>query len=317
MEVEKARGVSVAYVLFYANDGYLTRGVEVPFSLPIYDFDSSSMSDRYYGGFIDAVLEKDGVVWLCDHKTASQVSPSYWMELDTNPQLSLYFLAAKQCGLEPRFLWDVIVKPGIAPKNLTKADVKEINDEGSYQGLPTNETVEYGDKETPKLYGQRVLAAYTSDPAKYFHRRKIVRTDAEVIEQAKWLDTVTKDMSSCVRSDLPIYQNPHACKRFGTMCDFHKICSGVCEKGDTSQYQQRKKADDDRKLANDAISNSQIGTFLSCRKEWEFRYQDKIERTHGEYRDALHFGSLVHTAIEMFLKTRWGQSRVVFPNGDG
>lgn len=271
--------------------------------------------DRVYGGIIDAILEGRDGVYLCDHKTATRVDPSYWMELETNPQLSLYFIAAMQNGLEPTFVWDVIQKPGISPKQLTKADIKEIHDEGTYQGQPTDEAPEYGDKETPKLYGLRVLVQYTETPEKYFHRRKVVRTRDEVLGFAKYLDTVTGEMKAAEKGELPIYENFHACKRYGSMCDYHKICSGRVDPTDASEFKKRETSAGDRKLAQGAISNSQMGTFLSCRQEWKFRYLDRIEPANREYKESLEFGLLVHGAIEEVLGQKWGSSKVTFPNG--
>ena len=98
-------------------------------------------------------------------------------------------------------LYDVWHKPGIRPKKLTQADSKKFVKSGEYfnqtftieqkEGLWVDgilAEIEPGKKadgsfairETPEMFGARLLHDIYTDPGKYFARKEIARTDDDL-----------------------------------------------------------------------------------------------------------------------------------------
>ncbi len=317
-EIEKARAASLAYLYKYEDEGLVCRGIEVPFTLPILDPETGERTGRWYGGLIDAIIELDGHLWLCDHKTASNADKSYWDELKTNPQLSMYLLAAKQIGLNVRgFLWDVIRKPGISPKALSKADIKELDESSSYCNLPyTGEPVQYGDKENARLFGMRLFRKYVDESDKQFERRKIFRQEFSLYDYLVDLNDITKqieDLRVSVEAGGRSTRNLSNCKSFNRLCDYHSVCAGEVDIDDDVLFRKKSKAKrEGGGPASGSYSTSQISLYQGCQRKWVHRYVDKVEPI-GLQAESLYFGTLVHSALEIILKEKLVDP-IVFPN---
>ena len=145
---------------------------------------------------------------------------SFWDHLNLTTQISMYALAAREMGLDfavSETLYDVWHRPGIRPKKLTQADTKKFVAEGMYpfdpeyyqQKFDVVEDADYepGDpsvtfciavnnctaeielgkkegtfavRETPEMFGARLLADIQKRPEYYFARKPIPRTDADL-----------------------------------------------------------------------------------------------------------------------------------------
>lgn len=316
-DVEKSRAMALAYHAVYRNDPYVTKAIEEPFDLPVYDVDKQEPTDKRYCGIVDAVVEKDGKLWFADHKTAARVSPVYWNELKTNPQLTHYLLAARQMGLEVAgFLWDVIVKPGISPtvnKDISKKLLTELS-QGSYCGFPYEWDGETR-RETPKMFGIRVLSTMLSNPEKYFDRKPLQRTDKELLEYNRELCTIVKEQDDVRENEQLQYRNLKSCTKFNSMCEYHELCSGTEELEHTHLYREKPETEDnERKTPSGSISTSRVDCYLTCRRKWAYKYVDKIEKNIDNYNDSLHIGSLVHEALEIILSSRMSDTPISFSN---
>lgn len=186
-----------------------------------------------FEGKVDGILTDDaGRRGLLERKTtadAVDAESDYWKRLRMDVQVGIYGLAFER----PAFIvYDVVRKPGIKLKKLTKADrermAKECED-------PTRETVKYyGEHEkTPslktaiaigteshELYGARLTSDIGNRPEYYFARREVSRT-------AQDYNTLIGDLVHQVRhleSATDCYRNPDACQTYGT-CEFFGLCS--------------------------------------------------------------------------------------------
>lgn len=311
-DVEKARGVTCAYLLYYENDGFKPRGCEVPFTLPIEDSETGGDTGYRYSGIVDSIVEdSDGRLWFMDHKTATNPDRSYWQELKTNPQLTQYLLAAFQMDLPVAgCIWDVIQKPAIKPKDLTKKAIAELEN-GEYCGLPFKPGYQGEESETPQMYGLRVYSTYASQPDKYFERRKQYRSPEQLLKFLWELNQTAKEIGVLTKEDrvLPAYS---ACKSFGSLCEYHQICAG--DDPEMAGYRGRQAVvEGDKRTASGSLSISRTSCYLTCRQKYSFRYLHKIEPIRQEYNANLSFGSLVHEAIENWLMGRI-KDPIVFPN---
>lgn len=133
---------------------------------------------------------------------------TYWNRLALDTQTTLYPYALRQMGYgNVAVEYDVWHKPQIRPKKLTQANSKKFVETGKYCGekfeimsmmrdiyvennqLDINHSVvdvELGAKEgtfaireTPEMFGARLLQDITSRPEFYFARKEIPRTDAD------------------------------------------------------------------------------------------------------------------------------------------
>ena len=149
----------------------------------------------------------------------------YWKHLRLDTQTRLYVYAAQQLQLAGELeeygikatdplirgvRYDAWHKPGIKPKKLTQADSKKFVEDGEYCGekfevvmgcdVPQNTAkvndslaeVEPGKKEgtftireTPDMYGARLLQDIGERPEFYFCRKEIPRTDADILKFAQ------------------------------------------------------------------------------------------------------------------------------------
>lgn len=321
-DIERVRAMVVAYHSHYANDGCKALAIEEPFDLPVIDTKTGKPLGRNYCGVVDAIVELEGKTWFVDHKTTSRLSDDYWTELQTNPQLTHYLLAARQVGIEAAgFLWDVVLKPTIEPKKLPKKSIEEI-EAGSYCGFPID-VKDYcdseghynqGEKEPPKLYGLRCLSEYLADPGRFFQRQKVYRNGEQLLDYLTDLNVISQTMDRVAQEERLQYPNRYACKSFGRMCDFHSICRG--DDPERLHYRPKGPNPESRQFSKGSLSVSQVGTHLRCRKEWMFRYVDQIEPMRPTYDDSLAMGSMFHKCIEFFLEDRRADRSVSLKSPD-
>jgi hypothetical protein len=161
-----------------------------------------------------------------------------------------YVAATQINGVMPKLgntLYDVWRKPQIEPKKLTQEASAQFVADGAYFGekfenyqpaelefTVNGERVvaEAGKKpgtfairETIAMYGARLQATMAEDPARYFQRQEIARTDAEIAEFEKELFAVYTAMSIFEREQC-YFSNPHACKS-PYPCSFIAVCYGA------------------------------------------------------------------------------------------
>jgi hypothetical protein len=147
-----------------------------------------------------------------------------WKKLNLDTQTTLYVYAARRLQVEGKLeqfgitkddtivgiLYDCWHKPGISPKKLSQTDSKKFVAEGEYcdqafdvqydsQGdydtlfvNGVNPEVEPGAKEgtfaireTPEMYGARLLKDIVDRPEFYFHCKELTKTDQQM-EKFEW-----------------------------------------------------------------------------------------------------------------------------------
>ena len=213
-------------------------------------------------GKIDQVIFLKGSVCALERKTTSKsIEPDsdYWDKSKKDTQISMYALAFRDLMIDPNSdlktvvereeavrygatLYDVFHKPTTKPKMLTQADTAQFIVDGKYMGQEfeikhpeegeywvngSRATIEPGKKgfairETPEMYGARLLQDIQERPEFYFARREIVRTDQEIRAFEKSLYGVYKAQRAFEREDL-WYDNESQC-RATFACQYIPIC---------------------------------------------------------------------------------------------
>lgn len=199
------------YLWYYQNDDIKTIAREIKFDLPLRNPETGrALPNVRRVGKIDRIIERWGRLLVGEYKSTSKSldsDSSFWERLGLDTQVSCYCAAVREIDLEDDrpvagVLYDAWHKPGIKPKKLTMADSRTFADTGLYYGqqflvarlnvhqykvddVPTD--IEPGKKEgtfalreTPEMYGARLLADIYERPEYYFARREIARTDAQI-----------------------------------------------------------------------------------------------------------------------------------------
>lgn len=318
MQVETARAMILSYAMHYEKVDAATkvRGVEVPFCVEIPKPDdlnpiANTDKPRFLTGVIDSIIERNGRLLATDLKTASRVQDYYWEELHTNLQLTTYAFALAVSGYDNvGWEWDVITKPSINPKRVTKAAIAELEEFGTYCGWPTNESVPEDGDESPKMFGIRLLQWYAENPDSKLMRRSYSRNETELLAFVYESHYSQSAMERSIQEGGDPYlsqRNYNACTNYGELCEYHPICCG--RDPEKLGFKSREKREGSFEVG---ISTSQLRCFQSCGFKWKMKYVDRIEPKISQPKRAADLGSLVHSGREVYLLHRL-ENPIVLP----
>ena len=195
VECEKVLALITGYSRVYAADGFEVVASEISFDIPIRNPETGAPTPLFtFAGKIDRIIRlADGRLAVLETKTTSDsLDPhsDYWNRLRIDTQISGYMHAARICGHDVQtVVYDVIRKPSIRPKAVTKAERAAATANASYFGLALTETCP--ERETPQMFGARLLADIAERPEFYFCRREIPRMNSDLVEfeQELWDQT--------------------------------------------------------------------------------------------------------------------------------
>jgi len=202
----------VGYKWLYNDEEYEVESNEQKFELPLRSPITNNALQGIIVGKIDKIFSAGNNRFVHELKSTSKSvdqDSTYWGHLTLDTQTRLYTYAAKELGLGMcGVLYDVYHKPTIRPKKLTQADSKKFVETGEYCGEKFKVTVDQqpppdGDewlrvngklaeiepgakpgtfaiRETPEMFGARLLQDITERPEFYFARREIVHHQADI-----------------------------------------------------------------------------------------------------------------------------------------
>lgn len=241
-ERETAVALVRGYARRWASDMIVDYvAVELPFNLPIVNPDTGHETPTFRtAGKIDGIARlPDGRLALVEHKTTGEsIEPGsdYWSKLLIDGQISRYVLAARQLGHDVQTtVYDVTRKPQIRPKAIAKADRAQATSQGYYHGVKL--TGMCPERETPQLYGARLLTDLAERPDFYFARMEIARLESD-LEEYRWEQwTMQKsireaELNTRVRGLAAWPRNSGACTS-PYRCTYLDVCRGT--KGDPAE----------------------------------------------------------------------------------
>lgn len=303
------------HALRYEHEMWQIISAEETYALPIVNPESGRTSRTFsQGGRFDLIVRKQNSdeLMLVEHKSASEeiADPAapYWKRLAIDSQVSAYALANWQLGRKVTgTLYDVIRKPTIRPKQIAKADVAKLMSERRYCGFDVSdeeiaEAAANDYRETPRLYGLRLLRDIFDEPAKYFQRRSVPRLDGDMLEFAGELWTVARDIRETQKTAAH-YRNSGACMNFGRACEYLPLCCGD-DTPDSDRWQVRRSAHPEVALDGDTLTHSRIRCYQTCRRKHFYRYELRLERRDDEEAEALVFGRLLHEALRIYFTSQ-------------
>ena len=230
----------VGYQWYYNDAEYKVEQLEQKFNLPLRSPTTGRKLRANLRGKIDRVFSAGNNRFVHEYKsTGKSIDPdsTYWNHLTLDTQTRLYTYAAAQLGLGMcGVLYDVWSKPKTRPKKLTQGDSKKFVADGVYCGegfkvlQPPDETgggirvngksaeVEPGAKpgtfairETPEMYGARLLQDITQRPEFYFARREIAHTANDIKKFGRQLYNIYKGIGNMTKTD-GWWEDENACE---------------------------------------------------------------------------------------------------------
>ena len=249
----------VGYQWYYNEDDayYEVEQAEQKFDIPLRSPTTGRKLQARLRGKIDRVFSAGNNRFVHEYKSTSKnIDPdsTYWNHLTLDTQTRLYTYAAKELGLGMcGVLYDVWSKPKSRPKKLTQGDSKKFVADGMYCGekfeveykggigyVDENDMdtlwingkftqVEPGAKpgtfairETPEMYGARLLQDITQRPEFYFARREIAHTANDIEKFERQLYNIYKGIKNMSRTD-GWWEDENACQNTFT-CSYINFC---------------------------------------------------------------------------------------------
>jgi hypothetical protein len=314
----KCRALLSGYDLRWREAGYAPETVERTLLSDLFNPDTGGKSRSFQiAGKLDVVASYANRRVLFDHKTTSQdiADPDapYWRQLVIEGQVDHYWLLQwLHAEKVDDAVWDVIRKPSISPKKITKAEIKSVVSIGEYFGMHVSDAdkqafINGGERETVAMYEARLIHDCTTErPDWYFARRSVPRIDAEILEYSRELWQHSQDILYTRQQGRLPPRNSGACMLYGSPCKFLGICSGH-DTPDSDRWQKKTQIHPelpaDIENSRELLTNSRIRTFQTCRRKHYYEYDLAIERQDEEEREALFFGSLIHVGLEAWWRT--------------
>ena len=231
----------VGYQWYYNDAEYKVEQLEQKFDLPLRSPITGNKLRANLRGKIDRVFSAGNNRFVHEYKSTSKsIDPdsTYWNHLTLDTQTRLYTYAAAQLGLGMcGVLYDVWSKPKTRPKKLTQGDSKKFVADGVYceekfelhplctsdntgtwtvNGKPAE--LEPGAKpgtfairETPEMYGARLLQDITQRPEFYFARREIAHTANDIEKFERQLYNIYKGIGNMTKTD-GWWEDENACE---------------------------------------------------------------------------------------------------------
>lgn len=317
----KCMGLMHGYDARWLNSPYLIDEVESVLTSDLYNPATERKSRTFTSaGKLDvqATEKTTGKKVLFDHKTSSEdisdPNADYWRQLVVESQATHYMLLEHLNGQKvDAALWDVVRKPGIGIRALTKIEKKEFYDTGKYFGtqFDTDEMdkveVDPKERETPLLYAARLAHDCVNErPQWYFQRRMIPRLDSEVMEYASDQWDIGQDIIHA-RANNRWPRNSGACMLYHSPCKFLGVCSNH-DTIDSDKWQRLEWVHPELPIVGqnggrDILTNSRMRTFQTCKRLAYYKYELGVGRVDEEEKESLFFGSLFHLALEQFFLT--------------
>ncbi len=242
----------LAYAAHYEGDGVIINTTEEEFCVPVVNPATGRASTKWQmAGKIDRTITIGSRNYLGEHKTTrDDIGPGcdYWAGLRLDSQPSNYVAALRAKGRPVDGVWyDVLRKPVIKPKRLSTKDFVAFLTVRKYCGQDFDVDIRRTEdkkisgvavngesvpviglksgitmRETPEMFGARVMQDVTSDPGRYFARYELARTEADLEAAAYELWFVMQQINSMFASGQ-WYRNERECLRMGR-CEYCNIC---------------------------------------------------------------------------------------------
>lgn len=306
----KCGGLLAGYDARWRDAGYVPIVVEKYYEADLMNPATNAKSRTFrLGGKVDLIAELNGRSFLFDHKTTSHdiTDPNapYWRQLAIEGQVSQYMLLLWLHGIKvDNAVWDVVKKPSISPKKLSKAERAQAASLGEYFGgklsAASQTAMATDERETLEMYELRLAHDCTVErPEYYFQRRAVPRMESELLEYAEELWSHSQDLIETRRNGRHV-RNSGACMLYGAPCRYLGVCSGH-DTIDSDKWRRKTQVHTEIPIVEgdgrNILTNSRVRCWQTCRRKHQLDYELGVERIDEEEREALFFGSCIHAGL--------------------
>lgn len=320
----KCLGLLAGYDARWRNSPYRIDDVECVLTSDLYNPETSRKSRTFtIGGKIDvrATEISTGAKVVFDHKTTSDdisdPNAPYWRQLVVEGQVTHYMLLEWLNGNKvDAAVWDVIRKPGISPKGISKIDLSTCLSTKKYFGYNLTpedlDALDLEPRETLMMYSARLAHDCSVErPSWYFQRRQVPRLDEEITDYA--LDVWDHAQSIItMRANKRYPRISKACMLNHSQCEFLGLCSKT-DSLDSGNWTTKIWVHPELQVlgqgnGSEIITNSRLQTLI-CPQKHYLKYELGVEKIDREEREALFMGNLMHSALEAYFKALQKQQR--------
>lgn len=210
---------------------YETLGVEVEFHARLVRSRTWSLA-----GKLDAIARHtpSGQIVVVEHKTtSSDISPGseYWARLRMDGQVSIYIDGARALGhAVDTVVYDVVSTATLPrPRRATPPDQRRYTKDGRLYAAQRLED------ETPAEYRERICEALAERGANAYARGSIIRRADDLASAREDISHVARQLGRAMRAgEYP--RNPDACWRYGSLCPYFDVCTGVASLDDSTRF---------------------------------------------------------------------------------
>jgi hypothetical protein len=310
----KCRGLMRGYDKRWGVPDFKIVEVEQLITSDLYNPATQAKSRTFsVAGKIDLVGIRDGKRVLFDHKSSSEniedPADPYWRQLIIESQPSHYALLKWLNGEKiDELVWDVIKKPAVRPRQVSKQDRMFTASSGVYFGSPISQDslaeLRATEKESLEMFEHRLAHDCTElRPQAYFQRRTVPRLDSDLLEHAQDIWDYSQEIIAARRLNRHP-RNSGACMVYNRPCTYLGLCSGFSDAEDPSQWRKVEQVHRELSLegtdGRDVLTNSRLTAFKTCRKKHFLHYELGIEKAEIEDIESLWMGALIHEALEAY-----------------
>lgn len=214
----KAAEMVRMYTEEYEDDDFVVIDVERSFQVPLRHPETKRRSTMWdLAGKVDGLVEKNGKLYILEHKTTTAMTDDYWARVDIDSQIMTYAIALSQELKRPIYgaIYDVLRKPLLKMKQGETDEEFEARKAASKTGR-----VQRKEAESALDFAARVRA--NLEPTD-FVRKTVVFNGSDLYDHWTRLWELGKDMAAVERGKGCVYQNTSACLGFST-CPYLKLC---------------------------------------------------------------------------------------------
>lgn len=220
-----ATAMMTAYAKQYPAEEFEIIALEKTFEGPIINPITGAASRSFsLTGKVDGIVKQDGLYYLLEHKTASQIDAGYLERLWTDFQIILYawYLEQTMGIFISGIIYNVLVKAKIRQSlGETEAEFESRRAALIVKSKSGKSSAKRKMPETDEAFQQRLLAKY-NDP-EMFHREMLFISRDQFAELQEELWELSQAMLNARRRNF-FYRNTSNCFQYNRPCPYFPLC---------------------------------------------------------------------------------------------
>jgi hypothetical protein len=254
-----ARAMMEGYAKTYPEENFEIVSLEKEFCGPIINPETGAESKSFVlAGKVDGIVKLDGLFYLLEHKTASQIDSGYLERLWTDFQIVLYswyveqYLGYKISGVVYNILTKAKLKQS---QGETEAEFEERRDALIAKSKTGKSSAKRKMPEPDEEFYSRLAEKYF-DP-QMFHRELLYISRDQFKELQSELWELSKSLLGAKRRNA-FYRNTSYCFHYNRPCAYYPLCSSGGNPNVIENLYEKKAPHEELLLASQNANNEPI-----------------------------------------------------------